>query len=577
MTETHLSKPEDTKPEVFASKFFHFVSLCLSGKNALLFWLSAFVIFSLLSASGLRHPLWRTADARFIELSRETYLSGNWAVPHLNNEVYLEKPPLFYDATALAFLVTGRVSETVARIPTAICGILGALAAVAIGARLKSRSFGLLLGLILVTTFEYLRRSHSAYLDIHLAAVVNLSLLVFLHLSAPGKKSFSLGWLILFYLLLTLAFYIKGLIGLAVPVLCVVTFLAWTEGWRAVFKLRPILGILLFLLLTLPWHYELWRQGGWDYLKIFYLENHLYRFIQTEESRLGHHEPFYWYFTSTWSYFAPWSLLLVPAAAAFFRREFREWLTAPAWKFLLCWMGPALILFSIASTKRGDYLLPLYGALVGGIAGWMLFRSDPKTAPAWEQLFAGAFGLAIAGGGLVMPVYCYFNGAGRSSLYLLALLVPAAAAVVYAGLRAPRRFWPAVMVNVWILALEGAVFYLPVENKHYEHSAFARQVAELTRDAGRLYSVTPNEGEKGFLNFYTGKFLVDTNAVPDLKARVEKGEPVYVVQIYRSKKQVQNRGASVEQQGVRLEEVLKEEVKPGKFCILWRARSLGRD
>ena len=94
----------------------------------------------------------------------------------------------------------------------------------------------------------------------------------------------------------------------------------------------------------------------------------------------------------------------------------------------------------------------------------------------------------------------------------------------------------------------------------------------MTKDASRLYSVIPSESEKGFLNFYTGKFLVDTNRVSDLKARVEKGEPVYVVEIYRSTQQLQNRKARVERQGVHLEEVLKEEVKPGKFCIVWQAR-----
>ncbi len=423
------SPPEILAQDFSSSSFFRLVALCLSGQNPLLFWLSALVIFSSLFFLGLDHPLWRTADARFVELAREMYLSHNYAVPHLNNHPYLEKPPLFYAATALAFMVTGRVSETLGRIPSALFALLGALAAVGIGARLRDRRFGLLLGLILATTLQYQARSHTAYLDLMLTAAVNLALLCFLRVYAPGKKTYSFEGLILFYLLLTLAFYIKGLIALAVPVLCVTCFLVWTEGPWAVWRLRPITGLLLFLLLILPWHLALLQQGGLDYLKVFYLDNHLYRFVQTSASKLGHHEPWYWYLRTTWEFFEPWSLLFIPAGAALFRKQFRDWLGPTAMKFLAAWLIPAFILFSLASTKREDYLLPLYGALAGAVAGWILFREDTKSAPRWEQAFLGAFGLVIALGGVALPIYCYRQGAPRESLYLLAGLVPAAAAI----------------------------------------------------------------------------------------------------------------------------------------------------
>ena len=564
----------ESRPEIktgeFPSWLFSFVSLCLSGKNPFLFWLAALVIFSPLFFLGLQHPLWRTADARFVEIAREMYLSHNYAVPHLNDQPYLEKPPLFYAATALAFVLAGRVSETLARIPTALFALLGALAAVGIGSRLRDRRFGLLLGLIMATSFEYLRRSHTAYLDLMLAAVVNLALLCFLRVYAPGKKSYSFEGLILFYLLLTLAFYIKGLIGLAVPVLCVTTFVVWTEGPWAVWRLRPITGLLLFLLLILPWHLALWQQGGLDYLRIFYVENHLYRFVETSASKLGHHEPWYWYLRTTWEFFEPWSLLFVPAGAALFRKQFRDWLGPAAWKFLVAWLLPAFILFSIASTKREDYLLPLYGSLAGIIAGWISFRKNPKAAPRWEQAFLGAFGLVIALGGIALPIYCYRQGAPRESLYLLAGLIPAAAAIGYALFRAPRAIWPAVLVGLWAVILEGSVFYLPIENKDSDHSAFARKAAELTRDAPVLYSLKPTESEEGIIPFYTGKFLHDPARIENLKELAAGPIPLYLVQLNRTESQLEKKEAELKEKGVSKEELLKEAVTATKSCVLWR-------
>jgi 4-amino-4-deoxy-L-arabinose transferase-like glycosyltransferase len=538
------------------------------------FWLAAVLIFLPLFLVGQRHPLWRTSDARVIEIAREMHVSGNYAVPHFNNEVFLEKPPLFFATMALSFRIFGKVSEGVARIPCALFALIGIMAAVGIGRRLRGQSFGLVMGFIMASTFLYLKRGHSAYLDISLAAVSNLCLLCFLHLYSREKKSYSIVWLVLFYLLLTITFYIKGLVGMMVPVLCIVSFVLWMKDPRGLFRLRPVMGIFLFLVLTLPWHLELWRQGGLEYLRIFYLENHLYRFIRTDQSVHTHQAPWYWYLKTIWKFYRPWSLFFIPAGAAFFRRPFREWLSERNWKFLLCWLVPAFILFSFSSTKREDYLLPLYGAFAGGIAAWVLFRADPGRAPRWEQAFIWVLGIGLASGSVALPVYCYRNSldSGGAALILLILLVPSAGLTLYTLIRASRAFWIAALINAWILALGGVIFYLPLAQAEYDHSAFSRKVAQITRDTTRLYSQGPSETTRGFINFYTGKFLVDLSKVPDLKKLLESQGPVYVVQVYRSSKQIQRKISELEQKGVRLEVVLKEEVKPDRFCVLWLAR-----
>jgi 4-amino-4-deoxy-L-arabinose transferase-like glycosyltransferase len=359
-----------------------------------------------------------------------------------------------------------------------------------------------------------------------------------------------------------------------VPVLCIVTFVIWMKDASAIFRLKPLMGIFLFLLLTLPWHLELWRQGGAEYFRIFYLENHLHRFIQTDQSTKGHLAPWYWHLQTIWKYYRPWSLFFIPAAAVFFRKPFREWLSEKNWKFILSWLVPAFILFPLSATKRQDYILPIYGAFAAGIAAWLLYRADPHSAPRWEQGFIWALGIMIAAGSVALPLYCYQNSldSNGAALILLVLLAPCAGLTIYTLVRAPRAFWVAALINAWILILEGTLFYLPLTMVHYDHSAFSLKVAEITQNTNRLYSHGPSETERGFINFYTGKFLVDTEKVPILKELRESREPVYVVQVYRSSGQLQRKKSELAQRGVSLEEVLKEEVKSDRFCVLWMAR-----
>ena len=59
------------------------------------FWLSAALLLPVLMF-GQKHGLWRTDEVREVEMGREMALSGNWAVPTYDGEVFLEKPPLIY-------------------------------------------------------------------------------------------------------------------------------------------------------------------------------------------------------------------------------------------------------------------------------------------------------------------------------------------------------------------------------------------------------------------------------------------------------------------------------------------------
>jgi len=150
--------------------------------------------------------------------------SGNWTVPTLNGEVYLEKPPLFAAAVALSFKLFG-VSETAARVPSAVSALLSILGLAVLGHRLKDRRLGLFMSLFLAADIYYLSWGHEVRLDLALAGFVIWSLVAFLYAYSPGQEKVRTGPLIGFYALVTAAFLTKGVVGSLVPLTTVAAFL----------------------------------------------------------------------------------------------------------------------------------------------------------------------------------------------------------------------------------------------------------------------------------------------------------------------------------------------------------------
>ncbi len=109
-----------------------------------------------------------------------------------------------------------------------------------------------------------------------------------------------------------------------------------------------------------------------------------------------------------------------------------------------------------------------------------------------------------------------------------------------------------------------------MDNRTSDHSAFARQVAGLTRDAPVLYSLKPNESEEGILPFYTGKFLLDPAEIKNLQDLAGGPTPLYLVQLNRTAAQLADKEKELNQKGVVKEELLKEAVTADKSCVLWR-------
>jgi 4-amino-4-deoxy-L-arabinose transferase-like glycosyltransferase len=106
--------------------------------------------------------------------------TGNWLVPYVGGEPYLRKPPAINWAIALAFLVTGRQDEFVARLPS-VLGVL-ALACTTLwcGRRWLGDRYALVAAIAVLTTVALGDKGRLAEIEALYVAVFGIALLLWI-------------------------------------------------------------------------------------------------------------------------------------------------------------------------------------------------------------------------------------------------------------------------------------------------------------------------------------------------------------------------------------------------------------
>lgn len=80
-------------------------------------------------------------EINFAEIAREMLVTGNYLEPHIDYEVFTEKPPLFFWLQAISMNLFG-VGEYAARFPNALFGVFSLVLVYLIGARIHNARFG---------------------------------------------------------------------------------------------------------------------------------------------------------------------------------------------------------------------------------------------------------------------------------------------------------------------------------------------------------------------------------------------------------------------------------------------------
>jgi 4-amino-4-deoxy-L-arabinose transferase-like glycosyltransferase len=455
---------------------------------------------------GLARGLWTPDEPREAGISREMYEAPG-VIPTLNGQPFIEKPPLYYWATALSFHIAGGPSVVAARAVSGIAGLLTLAVVFVWVRRALSLDAAAVSIALLATGVSFVTSSHWVRIDIVLMLFCAIAL--WSAWERIGRAS-GAGFLVLFYAGLVLALWTKGLVGPVLIAAGLVTYAAMSRSIRILAPLRPIAGTVVLALAVAALAGAIAATGGASALRTWFWVNHVERFVHPVAT--GHENPFAYYVWTLPTAIAPWVvpfLTLFHIKGPLWRRQRSD---AALLRFAAAMTLGPLVVLSLSSSKRGVYLLPLLPPLALLMASATLeriaaLREDPRSGP-WARSgdWLQASILAIVG---VAPPLAHVV-ATRSvtpmsaAFLVIGFAIAAALAISVARRDAGRAFW--IGAGAMGLALTGAtVLLVPRVDAIKDLEPFVARIDAVLPHGEPVRAMGADETLLGIVSFVTGR------------------------------------------------------------------------
>jgi len=357
-------------------------------------------------------------ETRYVNIARAMFYNGNFITPYLNFDIFLEKPPLFYWLTVLSYKIAGNTDALASRLPVAIMAFLTVFGTFLFGKKaLGSKIYGLISAMILLSCIWTGLFSHIAIMDTGFTALatgaIYCAVITLFNVKEENKKYF---WY-LSYFFMGLAVLQKGLIGIILPAMVIIlTFIALNR-WKDIIKpLNIIPGVIIFLLVSLPWHILAYKANGAFFIEDYIVKHHFARFLNSSMG-LGRKQPFLFYIPILLAGFLPWTFSFISALIRGIKSLVKDFKATKSLRqifsndtndrklliFASIYALSILIFFSISSTKLPTYILPLFPALalITGYYWWGYivdnkFEKGIKISSIVSAVFFIIFGIAGA-------------------------------------------------------------------------------------------------------------------------------------------------------------------------------------
>jgi 4-amino-4-deoxy-L-arabinose transferase-like glycosyltransferase len=353
---------------------------------------------------------WDRDEGFYARAAVEMMRSGHWIVPTYNDAVFAEKPPLIYWLMAGTMRLFGE-NDFGARFISAPATALSSLFIFLIGNRLFGRAAGIWAMLAFASSTLVIYLGATAMMDAVLITFICMSLWAYLAILQSPRyfllKVFAFG------VGIGLSMLTKGPVGPAVVIPVVaISWLLLKPGARPSFARMLVLavaalcGLGIFLLWAIPAN----TMSGGAMMSSGFGVHVLGRALKPME---GHGGSGLWGYLATVPVyipviligFMPATLFLPSALSALMRKGGMEPLPR---LFLLSWIIPGFLLFSLAATKLPHYIVPIFPALALAMGAVIAGKAGTKAASAatgrWLYLvMAGSMAIALIGGAVFAP------------------------------------------------------------------------------------------------------------------------------------------------------------------------------
>jgi 4-amino-4-deoxy-L-arabinose transferase-like glycosyltransferase len=315
-------------------------------------------------------------EGRYAEIPREMLARGEWVVPYLQGEPYLDKPPLFYWLVMASYRLLG-VHDWSARLVPALAVHAGVLATYLLGRRSLGERAAFWGALALALAPGFLTVGRLLVLDGLLALWVTVSLLA--AFEASGGPRLRWGWWLVAAAACGLGVLTKGPIAvvLLVPPLAGHRWLAGRDCRLGPGAVLAFAGVVLAV--SLPWYAAACLRLP-DFAAYFFWKHNVLRFV----APFDHQEPVWYYGPIVLAGLLPVSLLFGPLAIRLLSGDPAAAAgRCPELGFMLLAGGWCVLFFSLSGCKLPTYVLPAFPPLALAL-GWLIAGSR-WAASAWTR------------------------------------------------------------------------------------------------------------------------------------------------------------------------------------------------
>ena len=358
-------------------------------------WLLLAAVLLLLFGGNSLMPVTDNVESNYALTAKEMVLSHDWISPRIYGHYWFDKPVMFYWLTALSYKLFG-FTDLASRLAPGLSGLLSVILIGWCGRQFYSPRAGFWSMLILSSFVMFFALSKLIITDATLFLFFNATLLFFyLGYSRPQKNYYYV-----MYAAAALATLTKGPVGFLLPGLIIVLFLLLTHGWKELKHAHLCTGVLLFLVLAVPWYLRMYQLHGQDFLDIFLGVHNMLRATVAEHPR----DNVIYYYTVLLLLMAfPWISFLPGALKQAFYKN-KHW-TRPADLplFLILNITVVFIFFQNMATKYPTYTYPILGPLALLIAGYLDQNAEHLS---WKGplIYNTVFALLLAAAALLIPV-----------------------------------------------------------------------------------------------------------------------------------------------------------------------------
>jgi len=332
---------------------------------------------ALLLYPSLNFHLMEPDESRYAEIPREMLQRGDWVVPHLQGQPYLDKPPLMYWLVMLSYSIFG-VHEWAARVVPALAIHVSILATYLVGRRSLGERPAFWGAMLLSAAPGFMSMGRILILDGLLACCTTVAILA--AWEALRGQRLAWGWWLLAAAATGLGILTKGPVALIllVPPLWLYRRL---HGASSKMGIRPVITFLAAsAAINVPWYLAIGLRAP-AFLRYFFWEHNVVRFV----APFDHIRPVWFYIPVLLLGLLPGTLMIVTLARDLLSGEPRRARgRTPELGFFLLAGGWCVLFFSMSGSKLPTYILPAFPMLA------LAFGSTVVAGGVWRTRVAAA-------------------------------------------------------------------------------------------------------------------------------------------------------------------------------------------